>query len=104
MTVEEFEASLARHCPGAAVAARVGTHVHPGLGEYYYDTLDDTKARQCYGWAVGSDARDLRTQAKHALVRMGKVGKRVRDRLIPLRRGTRPPPGPRGGQVRPFAR
>lgn len=103
MTVEEFEASLARYCSSASAAARIRADVYGALGDYCYDTLDIGKARQWYQRATGCARVGPRTRAKYVLARMGKAGKRIRDRMIALRHGVRPPRGP-GEQSRPAAR
>ena len=85
LTVEEFEAALARQRPDAGVAGQIRARVYAALGDSYYEASDLLQARECYHRAVQANPRARRTQAKSRLVRLGQVGRVVRDGLTSLR-------------------
>lgn len=89
LSVDEFEVSLASFAADAELAARIRSGVWADLGDFHYDRGDPIEARRCYQRAIANDPRSVRTQAKLGLLSLGRLGARVRERIVASRSGAK---------------
>ena len=87
LTLEEFQESLRQqHCP-ADLKSECEALVFTGLGDHFAASGDSPRAASFYSEALRRDRGDLRSVAKYALARGGKLGSMVRKAASAVRDG-----------------
>lgn len=82
LSLEEFEASLAKNATSPAKVAALRALTYAAAGDESYGAGDRSAARRHYARALIAQPRAMRTAAKYALLRMGPLGDYVRQAAV----------------------
>lgn len=82
LSIEDFEASLARNARSRAKASALRAMTYAAAGDECYGAGDRPAARRHYARALTAQPRAMRTAAKYALLRMGPLGDYVRQAAV----------------------
>jgi glycosyltransferase involved in cell wall biosynthesis len=87
LDLARFEAFLLEYSNDGRERAEIRALTFAAAGDQHYDADDRATARRYYEWALRENPAAIRTWTKYALLRVGPLGARLRDRVATGRPG-----------------